>query len=138
MPIPVIARHNLDAYIPNTEIVVKIPAGKEGEIIEELRNDVVLVNFKIPGLSALRVAVNDLEVQDRFEIMINQMATLPTDKPTTDLVAAHREVAKIMVRVLRYLAEDSNREAVEQFIDKYNTALRWVYTMREKDTKNKK
>ena len=131
MTIPVTARRNLDAYIPDTEIVVKIPAGTQGQIIEDLRNEIVLVNFNVPGLSALRVALSDLEMQDRFELLINQMRAVQ-GSDVQDKAEAHKNVDKILIRAMQMLADESSRDKVEKLIAEYQKALRWVYSRKDK------
>src|SRR5215207_2843303 len=113
MTIPVTARRNLDAYIPDTEIVVKIPAGTQGLIVEDLRNEIVLVNFNVPGLSALRVALSDLEMQDKFELLIKQMTAIHGSN-IEDKAEAHKDIEKILIRALQMVSDESNRDKVEK------------------------
>jgi hypothetical protein len=131
MTIPVTARRNLDAYIPDTEIVVKIPAGTQGQIVEDLRNEIVLVNFNVPGLSALRVALSDLEMQDRFELLINQMKAVQGSE-IEDKIEAHKDIDKILIRAMQMLADESNRDKVEKLIAEYQKAIRWVDSRQDK------
>ena len=131
MTIPVTARRNLDAYIPDTEIVVKIPAGTQGLIVEDLRNEIVLVNFNVPGLSALRVALSDLEMQDRFEVLINQMKAIHGSN-IEDKVAAYKDVDKILIRALQMVADENSRDKVEKLIAEDQKAIRWVDSRKDK------
>ena len=131
MTIPVTARRNLDAYIPDTEIVVKIPAGTQGQIIEDLRNEIVLVNFNVPGLSALRVALSDLEMQDKFELLINQMKAIHSSN-IEDKIAAYKDVDKILIRALQMVADENSRDKVEKLIVEYQKAIRWVDSRKDK------
>jgi hypothetical protein len=131
MTIPVTARRNLDAYIPDTEIVVKIPAGTAGQIIEDLRNEIVLVNFNVPGLSALRVALNDLEMQDKFELLIKQMAAIQ-GSAVEDKIAAYKDIDKLLIRALQMVADETTRDKVEMLIAEYQKAIRWVDSRKDK------
>ena len=131
MTIPVTARRNLDAYIPDTEIVVKIPAGTQGQIVEDLRNEIVLVNFNVPGLSALRVALSDLEMQDRFELLINQMKAIHGSN-IEDKVGAYKDIDKILIRALQMVADEDSRDKVEKLIAEYQKAIRWVDSRKDK------
>lgn len=108
MNAPVIAKHNLDAFIPDTEIVVKIPGGTEGQIVRELRNDIVLVQFNVPSLGPLRVALHDLSVQDTFDLLLSQMEAMQHTS-ITDKAEAHSEADKVLIRTLRVLADESNQ-----------------------------
>jgi hypothetical protein len=131
MTIPVTARRNLDAYIPDTEIIVKIPAGTQGLIVDDLRNEIVLVNFNVPGLSALRVALSDLDMQDKFELLINQMQAVH-GSDIEDKIAAYKDVDKILIRALQMVADESNRDKVEKLIAEYQKAIRWVDSRKDK------
>lgn len=136
MAVPVFARHNLDAYIPDTEIIVKIPSGTEGQITRELRNNVVLVQFNVPNLGALRVDVNDLEVLDEFDLLIEQMAAMQRTK-VTDKVKSYKEMVKIFIRTMRVLSDDTNRDKVEALIAAYQKAVRRVDSHKDKKADKK-
>jgi hypothetical protein len=131
MTIPVVARRNLDAYIPDTEIVVKIPAGTEGQLVHELRAGIAIVQFNVPSLGVLRVDLNDLEMQDQFELLINQMTAIKGGE-LTDKIAAYKDVDKILIRSMRMLADESTREKVEKLIDEYQKTVRWIDSQKDK------
>jgi hypothetical protein len=132
MELPVKARRNLDAYLPETEIVVKIPAGTEGRIVQELRAGIVIVQFNVPSLGGLRVNLNDLEMQDVFELIIKQMAGIQNTE-ITDKASTHKEVDKILIRALRTIADETSSPKVEKLIDEYQKAIRWIYSRKNKD-----
>jgi hypothetical protein len=131
MTIPVTARRNLDAYIPDTEIIVKIPAGTQGLIVDDLRNEIVLVNFNVPGLSALRVALSDLDLQDKFELLIKQMKAVH-GSDIEDKIAAYKDIDKILIRALQMVADEDSRDKVEKLIAEYQKAIRWVDSRKDK------
>lgn len=132
MDIPVKARRNLDAFIPDTEIVVKIPMGMEGRIVQELRTGIVVVQFNIPSLGGLRVNLNDLEIEDEFDLIINQMAAMQGHE-ITDKATAHKDIDKILIRTIRMLADKANSEKVEKLIKEHEKAIRWLYSRKHKD-----
>jgi hypothetical protein len=131
MTIPVIARRNLDAFIPDTEIVVKIPAGTEGQLVHELRAGIAIVQFNVPSLGVLRVDLNDLEMQDKFELLINQMTAIKGGE-LADKIAAYKDVDKILIRAMRMLADESTNEKVEKLIDEYQKTVRWIDSLKDK------
>jgi hypothetical protein len=131
--IPVIARHNLDAFVPDTEIVVKIPAGTAGNIVHELRDGIGIVQFNVPNLGKLRVNLKDLEIQDQFNLVIEQMAAIQ-GKEISDRIASHKEIDKILIRALRLLADKETSDKVEQLIREYQKAMRWLDSRKNKDT----
>ena len=133
MAVPVVALRELDAYIPDTEIIVKIPEGVEGHIMQELRNDVVLVQFNVPSLGVLRVSLHDLVVKDSFDILISEMKAMQRTT-IADKGDAHKEVDKVLIRAIRFLAEDTNREKVEYLLDLYQKAIRLIYSRKDKQT----
>ncbi|MDQ7026755.1 MAG: hypothetical protein Q9P44_14500 [Anaerolineae bacterium] len=142
MAVPVFARHNLDAYIPDTEIIVKIPRGTEGQITREMRNNVVLVQFNVPNLGVLRVDVNDLEVLDEFDLLIEQMEAMQRSQ-VTDKVKSYKAsgyfglMDKIFIRTMRVLSDDTNRDKVAKIISAYHKAVRWVDSYKEKKADKK-
>ena len=136
MAVSVVARHNLDAYIPDTEIIVKIPGGTAGHITRELRNNVVLVQFNVPNLGALRVNLTDLDVLDEWDLLIAQMEAMQHNE-VKDKVTAYKDIDKIFIRTLRSLADDSNRDKVERLIASYQKAVRWVDSHKEKKSDKK-
>jgi hypothetical protein len=133
----VVARQNLDAYIPDTEIIVKIPGGTAGHITSELRNNVVLVQFNVPSLGALRVNLSDLDVLDEWDLLIALMEAMQHNE-VKDKVTAYKEIDKIFIRTIRGMADDSNRDKVEKLIAAYQKAVRWVDSHKEEKKLDKK
>jgi hypothetical protein len=132
MELPVIAKRNLDAFLPDTEIVVKIPAGTEGQIIRELRAGIVIVQFNVAGLGGLRVNLNDLEIQDELELVIGQMVAMQAVE-ITDKAEAHKDVDKILIRAIRVLADETAKQKAEKLISEYQKTIRWVYSRKHKE-----
>ncbi len=123
MSLRVKARHTLEAFIPDTEIVVRIPEGTAGVLLSELRGGVVMVQFDVPSLGPLHTDRDALLISDTPEAIVDTMRKLLKDKalPTPKL---QKETDELVIRALRYLASDGNRELIEELIELYNKVPR--------------
>ncbi|MEM9954819.1 MAG: hypothetical protein AAF846_24650 [Chloroflexota bacterium] len=119
MSVSVIAKHDLDGYILDTEIVVKIPQGTAGKLVQSVRNDIVIVQFNVPSLGALRVSRHDLIVNDTIDSVLTEAERIINIKPFVE-ADVHRALDNILVRALEVIATDSNRKQVKQLITLYN------------------
>jgi len=115
MAIAIIARRNLDAYIPDTEIVVKIPEGTTGHIIHENRGNVVTVQFDVPSLGLLRVNRDDLTLEDSLEAIVDDMRRLLNSKGVEKTV--HRNADELLLRAIQILAEGQEDETANKLIE---------------------
>lgn len=115
MSISIIAKRNLDAYIPDTEIVVKIPQGTTGQIIQENRGNIVTVQFDVPSLGLLRANREDLTVEDSLESIIDDMRRLVNSKGIEKTV--HRKADELLLRAIEILAEEQENEQSNELIE---------------------
>ena len=118
MPLPVSAKNDLDGYILETTIVVKIPKGTEGELVQEVRNDLVIVQFDIPSLPALRVSKKDLLITDSIDAVVNEMNRILNIKPFVER-DVHRAADNLLLRALETLSTDENKAQVKTIIHLY-------------------
>lgn len=113
MPASVKARRTFESVIPKTEITVKIPAGTVGTMTEEVRGNIVMVQFDVPGLGPLRVNRDDLDIEDELDGIVRDMEHLLSD----DDYPANAE--KLLLRALQIIATDENRALVERLVNLY-------------------
>lgn len=121
--IPVIARVTFEAYIPDTDITVKIPEGTRGTIIQEVRGDIVLVQFDVGSLPPLLADRDGLLVKETIDIIVDQLAEIIKDDTMTALTK-YKEVDMLMLRTMRHLANDENRQGVEKLIQLFGKVPR--------------
>ena len=118
MPLPVSAKNDLDGYILETTIVVKIPKGTEGELVQEIRNDLVIVQFDIPSLPVLRVSKKDLLMTDSIDAVVSEMQRILNIKPFIER-DVHRAADNLLLRALETLSTDENNAEVKTLIHLY-------------------
>lgn len=123
MSIRVKARRKLEAFIPDTEIAVRIPEGTTGVLLSELRGGIVTVQFDVPSLGPLHTNRDGLLIEDTPEAIVGTMRKLLADKtlPTPKL---QKETDELLIRALRYLASDDNQALIEELIELYNKVPR--------------
>ena len=115
MPVPVVAKNDLDAYILETTIVVKIPRGTEGHLVQEVRNDIVIVQFDVPSLSPLRVSKRDLLMNDSIESVVAEMQRLLKIEPFIER-DVHRAADKLLLRALETVCTEENEAHIQKMI----------------------
>jgi|GEM_PF-5801346 len=115
MSVPVVAKNDLDGYILETTIVVKIPQGTEGLTVQEVRKDVVIVQFDVPSLGPLRVDRRDLLIADSLDVIVETMERILNTKPFIEK-DAHRAADELLIRTLQTISTDENQEKVSQLI----------------------
>lgn len=86
-------------------------------ILQEVRGDVVLVQFNIPALPALLTDRDALLIQDNINFIIDRMTDILRDQSTT--LAKQKEADELMLRTIRYLTNDENRQGIEKLIRLY-------------------
>jgi len=117
------ARYTFEAYIPDTEIAVRIPEGTTGILLTELRGGVVTVQFDVPSLGPLRADRDALLISDTPEAIVESMRNLLGDKTLTTPML-QKETDELLIRALRYLASDGNREMIEELIELHSKVPR--------------
>lgn len=132
MPIPVIAKNDLDAYILDTTIVVKIPKGTEGELVQEIRKDVVIVQFNVPSLGPLRVDKQDLLTDDSIEGVVREMERILKIEPFIEK-DVHRAADNILIRAIEVLANEETEKAANRLIALYQSVPKHYQASEEKE-----
>lgn len=115
MSTTVVTKNAFETYIPNTEIVVRIPAGTKGYIEKRLRGNVVLVQFDVPSLGPLRVDVDDLLSAETLEAILRELQMLVDDEGFSAM-DRQKGADELIVRALRVLAKDEQAAATERLI----------------------
>ena len=102
MPLPISAKNDLDGYILETTIAVKIPKGTEGELVQEIRNDLVIVQFDIPSLPVLRVSKKDLLMEDSIDAVVSEMQRILNIKPFIERDVHRALTPHFLIRHAKY------------------------------------
>ncbi|GAB5493924.1 MAG: hypothetical protein Phog2KO_41390 [Phototrophicaceae bacterium] len=118
MPLPVSAKNDLDGYILETTIAVKIPKGTEGELVQEIRKDLVIVQFDVPSLPPLRVSKKDLLMNDSIDAVVLEMKRILNIKPFVER-DVHRAADNLLLRALETLSTEENEAQVKTIIHLY-------------------
>ncbi len=121
MSIPVIAKNDLDGYILETTIVVKIPAGTEGHLVQEVRKDIVIVQFNVPSLAPLRVDKRDLLINDTLDSIISELDRILKIEPFVEK-DVHRAADNALIRALETLTSDENEKQIRHLIHLFQKA----------------
>jgi len=121
MATPVIAKTNLEGYILDTSIVVNIPQGTEGHLVQEVRNDIVIVQFNVPSLGPLRVNRRDLMFNDTLESIIAQAERMLKTEPFVES-EVHRALDDALLRALDLIATADNKKQVNYLINLFKNA----------------
>ncbi len=115
MPVPVVAKNDLDAYILETTIVVKIPRGTEGHLVQEIRKDVVIVQFDVPSLAPLRVNKRDLIMSDSIDYIASELERIIKIEPFIER-DVHRAADDLLLRALESISNEENEAQVQKIV----------------------
>lgn len=113
-----IARQALIAAIPDTTVTVNIPEGTKGRIVDEAKNNQVLVQFDVPSLTTLLADKDSLLLRDNLEVIVETMIEIVRDEETTG-TSKQADADDLILRALRYLATDKNQQQIEELITYY-------------------
>ncbi|MEO1166613.1 MAG: hypothetical protein AAFV98_22740 [Chloroflexota bacterium] len=126
MSIAVEAKHQLEAYLLDAEIMVTIPAGTTGELVREMTKAIVVVKFNVPSLGALRVQKQDLLMHDSLEALVRDMQGVLDTKPAI-APEMHKAGDELLLRALEFLATEETANDVSQLVALYKKIPRHSY-----------
>ncbi|MGB7342131.1 MAG: hypothetical protein WBC91_24760 [Phototrophicaceae bacterium] len=133
MSITVIAKRDLEGYILETTITVNIPKGTTGQLVNHVRNDIVIVQFDVPSLGALRVNRNDLIINNTIESVVSDAERIINTKP---FIAGdvHRALDDTLIRALELLVTDDNKADVQKLIQLFKSIPKQYHLTKTENT----